>query len=113
MTDDFFRTVRARVDRAEEARREKLDIAGRAIRPGDIVAYAVSLGRSAGLQIAEVVSLSTNGGIRLKIDERYRKTYGTKSIVTVQFPDRMVILEPLSDPLDPTKPDPNDVSFGV
>lgn len=81
--------------REEKSLAEGLDITGRKIKVGDTVAYAVSLGRSAGVQIAKVVGFNDKGKPRLKIDERFRKTYGEKSEVTVQYFDRMVIVDPL------------------
>ena len=72
---------------------ELRDATGRKIEVDDVVAYAVSLGRSAGMQIATVVGFNDKGSIRLKIWEEFRQTYGNKEIVTVQYSDRMVILD--------------------
>jgi hypothetical protein len=90
--DDWLTRSSARNLRAQKAAELKLDVTGRPIKIGDTVAYAVSLGRSAGMQIATVHAINDKGHFRLKIDERFRKTYGSKDIVTVQYSDRMVVL---------------------
>ena len=91
----FWERAEASHKREKKSLAEGLDITGRKIKIGDTVAYAVSLGRSAGMQIAEVVGFNDKGKPQLKIDERFRKTYGEKSIVTVQYFDRMVIIDPI------------------
>jgi hypothetical protein len=84
--------------REKKALEENLDAAGRKLKIGDTVAYAVSLGRSPAVQIATVHGFSKkNNKPQLKIDRRFAKHwYGTKEIVTVTYPDRMIILEPLN-----------------
>jgi len=72
-----------------------LDAAGRPLKVGDTVAYAISLGRSPSMQIATIVCITDKRKIQLQIIEKHRQTWGKKPIVTVQYPDRMVILEPL------------------
>ena len=82
--------------REKKALKENLDATGRPLKVGDTVAYAVSLGRSPAVQIAMVHGFSPKGKPQLKIDERFRKkSYSTKEVVTVQYPDRMVIIEPI------------------
>ncbi len=81
--------------REAKAEVEGLDVAGRKIEIGDTIAYGVSLGRSSAVQIGEVVGFSKKGRPQIKIDERYRKSWGEKPIVTLQFFDRMVILQPV------------------
>ena len=85
--------------REKTALSENLDAAGRKLKVGDTVAYAVSIGRSPTVQIATVHGFSKkNNKPQLKIDKRYlKKWFASKDIVTVQFPDRMVILEPLDE----------------
>lgn len=89
------RVYKPRIEREKKSLEEGLDITGRKIKVGDTVAYAVSLGRSAGMQVAQVVGFNEKGKPQLKIDERFRKTYGDKSEVTVQYFDRMVIIDSL------------------
>jgi hypothetical protein len=92
---------RSRLDdmqaREKKALAENRDAAGRKLKVGDTVAYAISLGRSPAVQIATVHGFSAkNNKPQLKIDKRYSKHWSSsKEIVTVQYPDRMVILEPL------------------
>ena len=84
-------------EREEKALIHHWDCADRPIKVGDKVAYALSLGRSAGMQIGEVVNINEHGHLRIRIDERFRKSWGTKPEVTVQYSDRMVILKELDD----------------
>ena len=86
------------MDREKKALAENLDAAGRKLKVGDTVAYAVSIGRSPTVQIATVHGFSKNNKPQLKIDKRFiKKWFASKDIVTVQYPDRMVILEPLGE----------------
>ena len=82
-------------EREANARKFNWDCANRPIKVGDKVAYAISLGRSAGMQIGDVVNINEHGHLRIRIDERFRKSWGSKPEVTVQYSDRMVILREL------------------
>ena len=72
---------------------ELRDCAGRKIEQGDTVAYAVSLGRSPGMQIATVHGFTDKGKIQLQVWPEFRKSYGEREIVTVTYSDRMAILD--------------------
>ena len=96
---DFFDNVNKLNKREKHALKNNLDVAGRPLQIGDTVAYAISLGRSPAVQIATVHGFSKkNNKPQLKIDKRYMKKWSSsKEIVTVQYPDRMVILRPIEN----------------
>jgi hypothetical protein len=93
--NNFLERIKPIRKREERSLKEGLDAAGRKIKVGDTVAYGVSLGSSACVQIGEVVGFSEKGKPQIKIDERFRTTYGEKAVVTLQFFDRMVIISPI------------------
>jgi hypothetical protein len=94
---DFWKRVEEQDGRETKANALRLDAAGRPLNIGDTVAYGVLLSRSAAVQIGTLIGWSPKGKPQIKIDERFRKTRGSKEVVTLQFYDRMVKLETIDN----------------
>ncbi len=75
------------------------DKVGREIKVGDLVMYARSVGQSVGLKLGKVTNITPNNNIQvIGLDDRYTNFELEEKVVTLQYPDRMIVMDRASLP---------------